>query len=142
MNKKSDDTSRALSAAQDSTRERTSAVPAPSPGAAFDREAGDAEMARLMAVAAGGARQVQRAIAEAVSAERERAEAAEGKLAALAAVIPPERFRMLADWFDTDDEAKMSMFPETWPPGSRSGETQDDLRKFADLLEGGEPGNG
>jgi hypothetical protein len=54
----------------------------------------------------------------------------------LRAVIPPEQFRAMADWFDTDDEFKMSMFPETWPAGSRGHETQDDLRKFADLLEG------
>ena len=44
---------------------------------------GDAEMARLRAVAAGGAREVKRAIAEAVSAATARAEAAERKLAAI-----------------------------------------------------------
>lgn len=58
------------------------------------------------------------------AAERER----------LAAVIPPDQFRMLADWFDTDDEFKITMFPETWT--ERGSDTQDDLRKFADLLEG------
>jgi len=63
---------------------------------------------------------------EAAVAERER----------LAAVIPPERFRSLADWFDADDEFKVTMFPETWP--SRSHELQDDLRKFAGLLGGEE----
>ena len=65
-------------------------------------------------------------IAEAVAAERER----------LAAVISPDQFRKLADWFDTDDEFKTTMFPETWPPGSRAPEVQSDLRRFADLLEG------
>jgi hypothetical protein len=78
---------------------------------------------------------------------RERAGAAEAKLAALAVAIPPERFRAMADWFDTDDEFKMSMFPETWPLGSRTAETQDDLRRFADLLDAersdeGEPHHG
>jgi hypothetical protein len=61
------------------------------------------------------------------AAERER----------LAAVIQPDQFRMLADWFDTDDEFKITMFPGTWQ--KRGTETQDDLRKFAALLE--EPGN-
>lgn len=74
------------------------------------------------------------------AAERERAEAAEARLAALAAAIPPERFRKMADWFDTDDEFKMTMFPGTWPPGSRLPEVQGDLRKFASLLEGGTEG--
>ena len=58
-----------------------------------------------------------------VAVERER----------LAAVIPAERFRKLADWFDTDDEFKTTMFPEVWP--RRGTDVQDDLRKFADLLE-------
>ena len=52
--------------------------------------------------------------------------------AKLAAVITPERFRLLADWFDTDDEFKVATFPGTWP--SRDHDVQDDLRKFADLL--------
>ena len=43
---------------------------------------------------------------------------------------------MLADWFDTDDEFRVAMFPEKWP--SRDHEVQDDLRKFADLLSGEE----
>jgi hypothetical protein len=61
-----------------------------------------------------------------IKAERER----------LGAVISPDQFRKLADWFDTDDEFKTTMFPETWPPGSRAPEVQSDLRRFADLLEG------
>lgn len=45
--------------------------------------------------------------------------------AKLAAIISPDRFRILADWFDTDDDL------------------QDDLRKFAALLSGEEgAGNG
>jgi hypothetical protein len=60
------------------------------------------------------------------AAERER----------LSAAIPPERFRLIADWFDTDDEFKAAMFPETWT--ERGHETQDDLRKFASLLDGKE----
>ena len=52
----------------------------------------------------------------------------------LAAVIPPAQFRSMADWFDTDDEFKSTMFPETWT--IRSHELQDDLRKFAELLGG------
>ena len=64
--------------------------------------------------------------------------AAEARLAALCAAMPPSRFRDLADWFDTDDEFKSEMFPEQWPPGSRSSEQQDDLRRFADLLETGD----
>lgn len=51
----------------------------------------------------------------------------------LAAIISPEQFRQLADWFDTDDEFKTTMFPKIWP--HRGHEVQDDLRKFADLLE-------
>jgi len=62
--------------------------------------------------------------AEAAAAERER----------LAAVIPAARFRQLADWFDTDDEFKVAMFPETWSP-RRAHDVQDDLRKFADALD-------
>jgi len=62
--------------------------------------------------------------------------AAAGERERLAKVIPAERFRKLADWFDTDDEFKMTMFPETWPAGSRPSEVQQDLRKFADLLDG------
>ena len=54
--------------------------------------------------------------------------------AKLAAVITPDRFRLLADWFDTDDEFKVATFPGTWP--HRDHEVQDDLRKFADLLSG------
>ena len=65
---------------------------------------------------------------------RARAERAEATLAALAAVIPPVQFRSMADWFDADDEFKTTQFPETWPPGSRGHEAQDDLRKFAGLL--------
>jgi len=61
-----------------------------------------------------------------LAAERER----------LAAVIPPQRFRDLAAWFDTDDEFKVAMFPETWP--RRGHDVQDDLRRFADALSGGE----
>lgn len=47
--------------------------------------------------------------------------------ARLAAVIPPERFRDLADWFDLDDARKGT---------TGEHEVQDDLRKFAGLLEG------
>jgi hypothetical protein len=54
--------------------------------------------------------------------------------AKLAAIISPDRFRLLADWFDTDDEFKVATFPGTWP--HRDHEVQDDLRKFADLLSG------
>ena len=85
---------------------------------------------------------IQRVSQEAAAAERARADAAEAKLAALAAVIPPEQFRSMADWFDTDDEFKESQFPGTWPPGTRGHEVQDDLRKFADLLDGKEAANG
>jgi hypothetical protein len=65
---------------------------------------------------------------------------AAGERARLAAVIPAARFRKLADWFDTDDEFKTTMFPETWP--RRGHEVQGDLRKFADSLDEGvsEPG--
>jgi hypothetical protein len=65
----------------------------------------------------------------------ERAEAAEAVLAALRDLIPPERFRDMAAWFDTDDEFKTAMSPGTWPPDSRGSKTQDDLRAFADLLD-------
>ncbi|MGO8957227.1 MAG: hypothetical protein ACLQFR_07650 [Streptosporangiaceae bacterium] len=64
----------------------------------------------------------------------------------LAAVISPDQFRKLADWFDTDDKFKEAMFPETWSPETWSPETwnrqdevQQDLRRFADLLEGSAP---
>ena len=57
--------------------------------------------------------------------------------AKFAAVMSPDQLRLLADWFDTDDEFKETMFPETWSPGSRSDEVQRDLRRFADLLDGG-----
>ncbi len=60
----------------------------------------------------------------AAAAERER----------LAALIPPERLRQLADWFDTDDEFKTTMFPAMWP--HRGSEVQKDLRQWADLLDG------
>jgi hypothetical protein len=68
--------------------------------------------------------EIRLAIAAAVTAERER----------LAGTIGPDRFRQMADWFDTDDEFKVAMFPETWP--ERAHDLQDDLRKFADLLAG------
>jgi hypothetical protein len=77
----------ALPAPVAASRERAGAVPALPVGAVFDREADDAEMTRLRSVAAGGAREVRRAIAEAVSAERERAGAAEATLAALRSVL-------------------------------------------------------
>ena len=48
------------------------------------------ELARLRAVAAGGAREVRRAIAEAVNAERARADAAEAKLAEIHAYCRDE----------------------------------------------------
>ena len=67
-----------------------------------------------------------RAYKAGAAAERER----------LVAVMGPEQFRKLADWFDTDVEFKEAMFPETWSPGSRKDEVQQDLRRFADLLEG------
>jgi hypothetical protein len=54
----------------------------------------------------------------------------------LAAVISPEQFRKVAEWFDVDDEFKEAMFPETWSPASRKDDVQQDLRKFADLLDG------
>jgi hypothetical protein len=47
----------------------------------------------------------------------------------LAAIISPEKFRMLADWFDADDALK----------GKTGDEVQRDLRRFADALEGGKP---
>lgn len=71
-------------------------------------------------------RALDKAIAEALAAERQR----------LTAVISPAQFRKLADWFDTDDEFKSTMFPETWPPGSRKNEVQQDLRRFASVLDG------
>ncbi len=52
----------------------------------------------------------------------------------MAALIPPERLRQLADWFDTDDEFKTTMFPTTWR--DRGDEVQKDLRRWADLLDG------
>ncbi len=61
---------------------------------------------------------------DAAAAERER----------MAALIPPERLRQLADWFDTDDEFKTTMFPTTWR--DRGDEVQKDLRRWADLLDG------
>jgi len=58
----------------------------------------------------------------------------------LSEVISPAQFRTLAAWFDDDDAYKMMMyskepdkFPETWK--SRGNEVQQDLRRFADLLE-------
>ncbi len=61
-------------------------------------------------------REVDARIGEAVAAaERER----------LAAVIPPERFRDLAAWFDTYVAQR----------GGGGSEVQRDLRRFADLLE-------
>jgi hypothetical protein len=61
--------------------------------------------------------------------------------ARLAAVISPEQFRKLAAWFDEDDQVKMwlysdrpDIFPSTWE--ERGTAIQDDLRKFADLLDG------
>ena len=56
-------------------------------GGPGDHLACDAEMARLRAVAAGGAREVQRAITEAVSAERERADSATAMAAAAEAKL-------------------------------------------------------
>lgn len=62
----------------------------------------------------------------------------------LAAVITPERFRELAGWFDDDDALKMTLAadplmvtPPTWR--ERGTELQQDLRRFADLLEGDPP---
>jgi hypothetical protein len=52
-----------------------------------------------------------------------------------ASPVPPERLRLLADWLDTDDEFKTTMFPEMWP--ARAHEVQDDLRRWADLIEKG-----
>lgn len=49
----------------------------------------------------------------------------------LAAVIPPERFRLLADWFDIDDRLKAEKFPGL----DRGDDVQADLRRFADLLD-------
>ena len=69
----------ALEAGGETGRAEALAVPSPPVAAALD----PAEVARLRAVAAGGAREVKRAIAEAVSAEKARAEAAERKLAVL-----------------------------------------------------------
>ena len=48
----------------------------------------------------------------------------------MTAVIPPAYFRMLAAWFDTDDELKEAS------PGARQDDVQRDLRRFADLLDG------
>jgi hypothetical protein len=62
--------------------------------------------------------------------------------AKLAVIIPPDRFRSLADWFDADDEFKVAMLPGNFT-GNRGHELQDDLRKFAALLSGEEgAGNG
>jgi hypothetical protein len=61
-----------------------------------------------------------------MKAERER----------LAALIDPGQLDKLADWFDADDEFKMTMFPEKWPPGSRANEVQQDLRSWARALRG------
>lgn len=58
------------------------------------------------------------------AAERER----------IAAVITPARLRLIADWFDADDEFKSTMFPRTWP--SRADDVQRDLRAWADILGG------
>lgn len=73
---------------------------------------------------------------------RKRAEAERDQALAeverLRAIIPPERLRQLADWFDADDEFKTTMFPGTWP--HRASEVQDDLRRWADLLEAGGSG--
>jgi hypothetical protein len=58
----------------------------------------------------------------------------------LAAVISPDQFRKLADWFDADDQLKMILHSQVsgLPPGwaQRGQEMQDDLRRFAALLEG------
>lgn len=76
-----------------------------------------------------GQREVDRRIgaavaAQATAAERER----------LAAVMPPDRFRLLADWFDADDEFKAAQFPTL--DRDQTPEVQGDLRRFADLLDG------
>lgn len=63
-------------------------------------------------------------------------EGAEAERERLSAVISPAQFRKLAEWFDVDDEFKEAMFPQTWSPGSRKDDVQQDLRKFADLLNG------
>jgi hypothetical protein len=55
----------------------------------------------------------------------------------IAGVIEPGHLRKLADWFDTDDWFKTTMFPETWP--ERADEVQQDLRAWADLLTGETP---
>lgn len=84
------------------------------------------EGAVLLADLARHAEQIGKAAAAARARERQR----------IAAVISPEQFRKLAEWFDADDEFKEAMFPETWSPGSRQDDVQRDLRKVADLLEG------
>jgi hypothetical protein len=59
----------------------------------------------------------------------------------LAAVIAPERFRKLADWLDDDDARKASLWRNhlwVWP--SERANWQDELRRFADVLDG--DGNG
>jgi hypothetical protein len=75
----------------------TSGNMAVSPGGPLDHAACDAEMARLRAVAAGGAREVRRAIAEAVNAERERAAAAERKLIVIRAECEGRSAPIFAD---------------------------------------------
>lgn len=88
---------------------------------------GDADV-RLRQIASEAAGEALAASAPLIAAaERER----------IAAIIEPARLRQLADWFDTDDRFKATMFPETWP--ERGHEVQDDLRAWADLLGGDQP---
>ncbi len=47
-------------------------------------------------------------------------------------VVPPERLRKLAEWFDLDDERKCLAYGGTTDRGH---EVQNDLRKMADLSE-------
>ena len=46
--------------------------------------------------------------------------------------IDPDRLDKLADWFDSDDEFKVAMFPGTWPERGR--EVQADLRRWASVI--------
>ena len=46
--------------------------------------------------------------------------------------IDPDMLDKLAEWFDSDNEFKVAMFPGKWP--ERGHEVQDDLRRWAKVI--------
>lgn len=99
----------------------------------------DSATARLVSMVESGTISWQAAIAEAGAAG-----VADGRSAMrsdLSAVLSAAFFCNLAGWFDDDDAAKMLLYalddtlPGIW--ASREDRLQEDLRRFADLLDGG-----